>query len=147
MILFPHDAYATWRGAYPAATVRDLMTSLARRWADGVTILEKIAKDPRRRESVLELAIARTCLAHFESVANQVEFYLLRDAAGSRNTARMIEIARREREIALRQFDVARSESLIGYEASNHYYYTPLDLMEKVLNCDQVLRELQRTRD
>jgi hypothetical protein len=143
MILFPHDAYAAWRGAYPAATVRDLMAALARRWADGVSILEKIA-DPRRRECALELAIARTCLAHFESVANQLEFYLLRDAVGPRDTRRMVEIVKREREIALQQFDVARSESLIGYEASNHYYYTPLDLMEKVLNCDQVLRELAR---
>jgi hypothetical protein len=29
-----------------------------------------------------------------------------------------------------------------AYEASNHYYYTPLDLVEKTLNCRYVMREL-----
>ena len=38
---------------------------------------------------------------------------------------------------------MTQGESLIGYEASNHYYYTPADLLEKVLNCDQVISELQ----
>ena len=55
----------------------------------------------------------------------------------------MIEIAERERELARQQFDVAKNESLIGYEASNHYYYTPIDLLEKMLNCDQVIAELR----
>lgn len=142
MILFPQDAYQAWRGAYPAGTVRDLMSALARRWADGVAILEKIV-DQERSESKLELAIARTCLAHFESVANQLEFYLLRDATGPRDAGRMISLAMREKEIALGQFEVAREESRIGYEASNHYYYTPIDLLEKVLNCEQVIGELR----
>ena len=32
---------------------------------------------------------------------------------------------------------------MIGYEASNHYYYTPIDLLEKVLNCEHVIAELR----
>ncbi len=139
MILFPHDAYQQWRGAYPARTVQELMARLARRWSDGVAVLEKL--QVRGAEAELELAVARTCQAHFESAANQVEFYLLRDGGGSKE--RMRELAARERELALRQFAVARRESVIGYEASNHYYYTPVDLLEKVLNCEQVLEELR----
>jgi phosphoribosyl-ATP pyrophosphohydrolase len=38
---------------------------------------------------------------------------------------------------------VARDESRIAYEASNHYYYTPADLLEKMLNCQQVIEELR----
>ena len=50
----------------------------------------------------------------------------------------------RERELALRQYAVTKEESLIGYEASNHYYYTPLDLLlEKALNCEQVMARLR----
>ena len=48
-----------------------------------------------------------------------------------------------EIELAQRQFFVARGHSVIAYEASNHYYYTPLDLVEKTLNCRYVLRELE----
>lgn len=149
MILFPYDAYKSWSGAYPPATVQKLMSQLAARWADGVRILEQLDLHGRT-EAQLELAVARTCFTHFESTANQVEFYLLRDEAPAAHPerrrairSRMIRIAQRERELARIQFDVTRAESLIGYEASNHYYYTPADLLEKILNCDQVISELQ----
>lgn len=148
MILFPYDAYKSWKGAYPAATVRDLMAKMAKRWGDGVAILEKIR--PVGKEAALELAIARTCHTHFESTANQLEFYLLRDEASGAAAervkeirARLIAIAEREKVLALQQYAVVREESLIGYEASNHYYYTPIDLLEKVLNCEQVMAELR----
>jgi len=32
-----------------------------------------------------------------------------------------------------------REDSRIGFEASNQYYYVPVDLMEKVLNCRDLL--------
>jgi hypothetical protein len=48
-------------------------------------------------------------------------------------------IAKHEIELAKDQFRVARRHSMIAYEASNHYYYTPLDLVEKILNCRQII--------
>lgn len=151
MILFPYDAYQSWKGTYPPKIVQELMAKLASGWGEGVRMLEKI--DGPGAAARLELAVARTCHTHFESVANQIEFCLLRDERPSASTARreairqrMIAIALRERELALRQFTVARDESLIGYEASNHYYYTPADLLEKMLNCDQVIAELRSTQ-
>lgn len=100
----------------------------------------------------MELAIAQTCGTHFESTANQIEFYLLRDerpGAGDGRRAwildQMLALAQRERDLARAQFLVARRHSLIGYEASNHYYYTPWDLVEKMLNCEHVIAELNRS--
>jgi hypothetical protein len=149
MILFPYDAYTAWKGAYPAATVQRLMSKLAQRWGQGVAVLEKIDIGSRK-EAILELAVAKTCHTHFESTANQIEFYLLRDEAVSATPdragmirARLIEIAERERELARSQYFITRDESLIAYEASNHYYYTPVDLLEKILNCEQVIAELR----
>ena len=89
----------------------------------------------------MDLAIARTCYHHFQSVANQVEFYRLREA-GAADRARMRALVENEILLARAQFPVAREWSVIGYEASNHYYYTPLDLVEKVLNCRKILEEL-----
>ena len=150
MILFPYDAYKSWKGAYPPAAVQELMARLARRWGEGVAVLERIGAGAGSKEAVLELAIARTCHTHFESTANQVEFYLLRDEAPGATPehrkaiqTRLLEIAERELELARRQYLVARGESRIGYEASNHYYYTPADLLEKMLNCEQVITELR----
>ncbi|MEO8130751.1 MAG: hypothetical protein ABI822_26880 [Bryobacteraceae bacterium] len=149
MILFPYDAYKSWKGSYAASTVQELMAKLARRWSDGVAVLEKI--DTRSsKEAILDLAIARTCHTHFESTANQVEFYLLRDEAPGAMPerekeirTRLLAIAERESELARLQYMVTRDQSLIGYEASNHYYYTPVDLLEKMLNCEQVIGELR----
>ncbi len=152
MILFPYDQYQSWRGAYPAPVVQKLMSELAASWAKGVDVLERalrLAPPSNRKAARLEYDIARTCLTHFESTANQIEFYLLRDeftaASGpsrERIRARMINLAERERELSRQQFLTARRESLIGYEASNHYYYTPWDLIEKMLNCDRIIAEL-----
>jgi hypothetical protein len=89
----------------------------------------------------MDLAIARTCYHHFQSVANQVEFYRRRDA-GAMDKTRLRELVQGELALARAQLPVARDWPVIGYEASNHYYYTPLDLVEKVLNCRRLLEDL-----
>lgn len=153
MILFPYDAYKRWSGAYPPDVVRSQFRTLAAKWGKGLEKLEVAvgrASATKQASAQRELAIARTCLNHFESTANQVEFYMLRDGlpmleAARRTEAqqRMLEIVRAEMELSRKQYFVARNESLIGYEASNHYYYTPLDLVEKMLNCDWIERGLR----
>lgn len=145
MILFPHDGLKTWCGRYPTEVVQSQFTKMATRWKEGLAQLEKAAaaaSSAKRQNAAIDLAIARTCYHHFQSVANQVEFYRLREA-GSTDKARMRALAQSEIQLARAQFPVARDWSVIGYEASNHYYYTPLDLVEKVLNCRQILEELK----
>lgn len=143
MILFPSDALKAWCGAYPPAVVHSQFTKLADKWLEGLKVLRAaLAQVPpaHRANASTELAVAETCYHHFRSVANQVEFYMLRDSGGSRE--RMKQIAESEIELARRQYTVARRNSVIAFESSNHYYYTPLDLAEKVLNCRQVIAEL-----
>ena len=52
-------------------------------------------------------------------------------------------IVEQEIELARRQFQVARRHSTIAYEASNHYYYFPQDLIEKY-GVDQTRYALMR---
>ncbi|MCY3757489.1 MAG: hypothetical protein OXG96_07175, partial [Acidobacteria bacterium] len=102
----------------------------------------------RKAFAEMDLAIAQTCRHHFQSTANQVEFYLLREELGRSQgkkpqvARRMIELARAEIELARAQYSIARRHSTIAFEASNHYYYRPLDLAEKILNCRRVIDEL-----
>ena len=49
-------------------------------------------------------------------------------------------IAADEIENAKRLFGLTREDLRIGFEASNHYYYLPLDLVEKVVNCEHILK-------
>lgn len=144
MILFPHDAMKAWCGKYPPEVVERQFTKLAEIWKPGLAMMERaVAATPpgKRRAAAMELAIARTCYYHFLSVANQVEFYRLRES-GASDKARMRALLESELTLARAQFPQARDWSVIGYEASNHYYYTPLDLVEKVLNCRRLLADL-----
>ena len=47
----------------------------------------------------------------------------------------MKEILNRESTLAERLFELSSADSRLGYEASNHYFYVPLDLAETVVNC------------
>lgn len=153
MILFPYDDYKAWSGDYSPLVVYEQFSKMASLWKEGLVPLRagvKRVSEYRRKNADLDLAVAETCYRHFQSVANQVEFYLLRDKltqAGDPSRSgilrRMRVIAEQELELARQQFSVARRNSTIGFEASNHYFFTPLDLVEKVLNCREVISRLE----
>ena len=69
----------------------------------------------------------------FRSSANQVRFILR--ATDSRRDE-MIRLLDAEAELAAELLPLTLEDSRIGFESSNQYYYTPLDLVEKVINCE-----------
>jgi hypothetical protein len=135
MILFPQDDYKSWSGKYPPATVQREFAGMAEAWLAALNIFRRAVPEDGE-----DFAIAETCYIHFRSVANQIEFYLLRDNSGSRE--RMRAIAAEEEQLARRMYKLARRHSVLAYEASNHYYYRPLDLAEKILNCRWIQERL-----
>ena len=52
---------------------------------------------------------------------------------------RLRELAQSEADNAKSLYHLQRQDSRIGFEASNHYYYFPHDLIEKHLNCHHIL--------
>lgn len=152
MILFPYDDLKTWSGAYPPSVVFQQFNKLSGQWQEGLAAFERgmnKVPDTKRSLALKDLGVAGTCYNHFKSTANQVQFYLLRErlrrADGEETLeilGRMKEITEDEIELAKRQFQIARRDSMIAYEASNHYYYRPLDLGEKILNCHDVIAQI-----
>ena len=144
MILFPQDDYKSWAGKYPPAVVQREFSRMADLWEKALPAFRRavpLVPDRHRERAVEDLAIAETCHIHFRSTANQVEFYILRDAPHTaQSLARMREIAKDEIELARRQYGFARRHSVIAYEASNNYYYRPADLLEKIVNCQYLLQ-------
>ena len=51
----------------------------------------------------------------------------------------MENVLKAEIALARRLHGIQSRDSRIGFEASNQYYYVPVDLMEKVLNCRDLL--------
>jgi hypothetical protein len=129
MIGFPYDDLARWRGPYPAEVFAAQFEKVSRGWAAGLAELEAAghAEDVR---------LARAAGLHFRSVANQARFVLARDA---KNRAAVSRVALDEMSAARELFPLARADSRVGFEPSNHYYYLPQDLVEKVINCKFIL--------
>ncbi len=152
MVGFPYDDLDGWRAIYPAEVLAGQFEKIARGWEDGLSSLrrarEKTAAPSQRANLRTDLVLAEAAGLHFRSVANQIRFIMARNAllSGSPQGAErgaQIEIARKatadEIENAKRLFALTLEDSRIGFEASNHYYYLPLDLVEKVVNCRHIL--------
>ncbi len=154
MVGFPYDDLNAWRGPYPAEVFANQFEKVAAGWQRGLTELQAaVAQTPAslRPEVEAELRFAQAARLHFQSVANQARFILLRDALA--NVARPLPQAQRQQTIdrlrrvvedemrmAKQLFTLARIDSRIGFEASNQYYYLPLDLVEKVIGSEEVLK-------
>jgi hypothetical protein len=143
MILFPQDDYKHWAGQYTPEVVEREFTRMADLWEQALPAFRKAMNGvpaAKKRQALEDLAIAETCYIHFRSTVNQIAFYLARDSTRTpESLARMREITKREMELARRQYSIAKRHSVIAYEASNHYYYRPADLAEKILNCQYLL--------
>jgi hypothetical protein len=152
----PYDDLERWRGPYPPEVFAAQFEKMAEGWRPGIAELQAaVEKTPRdRREEVrADLRFAQAPAIKFQSVANQARFVLVRDALGQASTlppeARQrlrIEIKQLlESEIVLARqlFALVREDSRIGFEPSCHYFYLPLDLVEKVVNCRWLLRHFE----
>lgn len=84
--------------------------------------------------------VAEAAYCHFRSTYLQIRFVRLRNA-GDKQT--ILRILNEEIELAGRLFEVVMRDSRIGFEASNHYYYTIADLKEKILNCEFIIDRLK----
>ena len=97
------------------------------------------------------MGIARAACLHFKSVANQVRFIQSRNtllSGSSDETQKNVQmntikrLVEDEMIIAGELYVLTKHDPRIGFEASNQYYYLPLDLVEKVLNCQYILDTL-----
>lgn len=151
MVGFPYDDVEGWRGVYPAEVLAKQFEKMATGWQEGLaTFKEALGKatDERQRTCAQgDLVVAEATGLHFKSVANQIRFVLARRALASqaptqaKRDAKIGEIetlVANEIKNAKRLFTLTRQDPRIGFEASNHYYYLPLDLVEKVIGCEYI---------
>ncbi|MDO5566209.1 MAG: hypothetical protein Q4G59_06090, partial [Planctomycetia bacterium] len=122
----------------------------------GSTILAKAAEKAapdKRREALQQVRMGKTAGVIYGSIANQVHFVQLRDELRNAKTpdARKLEIkselkkiVRREMDYAKQLYILCKEDSTIGFESTNHYWYVPQDLVEKIINCQNILAELDK---
>jgi hypothetical protein len=152
MVGFPYDDLKGWRGPYPPDVFAGQFEKVAAGWEAGLHHLEKAAlaaPTDRRAAATADLRLAKVAYLHFASTANQARFVLARDAlrrgdlaADERQQLQEVvpRFVQRESDLAEQLFALTQADSRIGFEASNQYYYVPLDLVEKVISCEFINR-------
>jgi hypothetical protein len=146
MVGFPYDDLVRWRGPYPAEVFASQFEKLADGWKEGLAELEAaqtFVPEKLQPAAAADLRVAQAAHVHFTSVANQVRFVIARDALNaarddlvrSKLRHELMTILDREIHCARRLFALSSADSRLGFEASNHYFYVPLDFGEKVINC------------
>ncbi|MHC4797329.1 MAG: hypothetical protein ACYTF1_11865 [Planctomycetota bacterium] len=152
MVGYPYDDLNGWRKIYPPEVFAEQFEKVAKGFKDGLDVMQSAldkAQTAGHRQSLQnDLRIYEAACIHFGSVANQTRFITARDALLSKEST-VEEKAKRwtdaktsilaEIDAAVRLFKLTRQDARIGFEATNHYYYYPLDLVEKTINCRWLL--------
>lgn len=158
MVGFPYDALDGWRSIYPPEVFVNQLEKVAEGFERGVSELRQTtaqanAGSPAERHALeAELGVAEAAAIHFRSSGNQARFVMARRARTAAKTpveaaphqVELERILKSEIELARRLHRIQSRDSRIGFEASNHYFYVPVDLAEKVLNCHHLLTCLQQ---
>ncbi len=150
MLGFPFDDLEQWKGVYNTEILASQFEKLAKEWEKGLPFFKKAIEKtttPAQNANVIEdYRFATTAWIHFNSVANQIRFIMIRDSLNGNNLSKnesLRKIAIDEIQLARKMYQLSKEDSRIGFEASNHYYYFPLDFVEKVINCEYILKQLK----
>src|ERR1043166_7775479 len=149
MVGLPYDDLEPWRSLFPPETYASQFEKMADGFGRAVEQLRQAVggTGPEREALEEECRTAEAAAIHFRSVANQARFVLARRAlaqAKSREETKALAHSLRnlpngEIALARRLHQLQGLDSRIGFEASNQYYYVPIDLVEKALNCRHLL--------
>jgi len=146
MIGFPYDDVTGWRACYPPDVFETQYEKLCVQWKQGLDTLTEIGNNIHKDyiDSYSELhRVAETCYLHFRSAYLQIMFNRLRSEK-EKNIKELLLLLDEESALAARLWHLCRKDSRLGFEASNHYYYTLNNLMEKVLNCRYLRNSIKK---
>lgn len=143
MIGFPYDDVKGWCGGYPEDVFEEEFRILSDGWGRGCAVLREAesAIDEAHYAAWRDLSrVAEAAFCHFRSTYLQICFVRRRNAG---DRAGMLAAVREETMMARRMLALIREDSRLGFEASNHYYYTQNALVEKLFNCQRLSRLLE----
>ncbi|MBR2912081.1 MAG: hypothetical protein IKC05_10745 [Lentisphaeria bacterium] len=136
MIGFPWDGIKAWKGPYSEEILREQFRLMTEKWFSGLQLLEK-AETRVMPEELADyqdmLTVSQAAYCHLKSAYLQICFICLRDS--DQNKEKMTAVLDEEIAIAQVLAEICRKDSRIGFEASNHYFYSLNDLLEKVISC------------
>ena len=137
MVCYAYDDYEAWISPYPYEVYIAQLKKLLSGWEKGIGMLSALPQTEKIKELV---RYAKAAYAHFTADLLQTLFAKCKregDTAGM-NGCVLAEKANAESLLTL-----TREDGRIAYEASNHYFYTERNLLEKIVRMGQFGEFLQ----
>ena len=141
MLWFPYDNLKAWRGLYPETVFERQFSLLLEKWEDGINTLGEVspqtAVEKTNFEELKRISAAAEC--HFRSTFRQIKFIRARE---QNDYSEMKQLLADEIITVKKLLSLVCCDSKLGFEASNHYFYSVNDLLEKLLSCEHLLKEI-----
>ena len=137
MVTFPFDHYQAWCGRYTPDEFMECLRKILVHWEEGLHTLENV-------EGNAELAklkrYAEVVYVNLRSTLVQIQYNIAREGE---NKELVIKLLEEERELTRKLYRLASQDACVGYEASNHYYFTQNNFLEKFVNIEQLIEEFK----
>ncbi len=139
MVGLAYDDLASWRSIYSEEVFLQQLDKTAAGFQTALsTFRNNVPNVPAAMEE--QLRYAEVASLHWQSVSLQGRYIQHRGNPAQRSLLR--DLLQHETALAKRLHALQSADSRIGFEASNQYYYLPLDLVEKVLCCRWLEQQL-----
>ena len=139
MVCYAYDDYEAWIAPYPYETYIDQLGKLLSGWERGIALLSGLPQT----EKIAELVrYAKAAHAHFTADFLQTKFAKCKREKDSEG---MKACVLAEQENAEKLLALTRKDGRIAYEASNHYFYTERNLIEKIIRMKEFHERLKKS--
>ena len=135
MVCFAYDDYQNWISPYPIDVYFSQYKKLLKTWKEGIKILSKIPNNQLIDEL---LTYSKVAYCHFYSDLLQTEYSYYKSTC-DKNALQ--ETLAKEKEKAKELLALLKKSSFIGFETSNHYFYTERNVVEKLINVERIEKE------
>lgn len=133
MVGFPYDDVERWAGIYSTHVYEKQYRLLCEQWKEGVQLLEKHAGYDVELDEVI--TIAKAILCQCRSAYHHICFVNMRECISDKQQE-LLDVIHEEMKNLQQLIKLRMKDSRIGFESSNHYFYTLQDLKEKLINLD-----------
>ncbi len=147
MVGMPYDAVKTWCSIYPLEIWVNQMKKVAKGFALGSKHFKQAeikATGIFAKNIHTEWIRCEVARIHFSSSAQQALFYEARNRwlkeKDPKAVSEMRAAAMEELKLMKEILPLVKEESTIAYESSNHYFYLPIDLLEKYISIQFALK-------
>lgn len=147
MVCYAFDDYQTWIAPYPPEIYLSQYKKLLIEWEKGMQTLEKAQKTCKNHGVLRDIndlsANAEGAYLHFYSDYLQTRFSVLKSDV-QKNKTELMQILNLSVQNCKRLIDLTHRDAKIGFEASNHYFYTDRNLIEKIISDKALINELNK---